>query len=69
MPGSDSDPEQDEENGDFFVSKGKSKKLPDLMRTCKTKKCGCGKGNFLHQNAGTGIQGCLYLAPVLVFGV
>ena len=46
MPGSDSDPEQDEENGDFFVSKGKSKKLPDLMRTCKTKKCGCGKGNF-----------------------
>ena len=31
-------------NEDLFVSKGKSKKLPDLMRTCKTKKCGCGKG-------------------------
>lgn len=24
-----------------------SRQLPDLMRTCKTKKCGCGKGDFL----------------------
>ena len=35
---------EDDVNEDLFVTKGKSKKLPDLMRTCKTKKCGCGKG-------------------------